>query len=37
VGDRYDIDLRLPAACGCPVLLVTTVEELLHLAPLAEP
>jgi putative hydrolase of the HAD superfamily len=35
VGDRYDIDLRLPAERGCPVLLVTTVEELLLLAPLA--
>jgi len=37
VGDRYDIDLRLPAERGCPVLLVTTVEELLQLAPLTEP
>ncbi len=37
VGDRYDIDLRLPALRGCPVLLVTSVEELLQLAPLTEP
>ena len=37
VGDRYDIDLRLPTLRGCPVLLVTSVEELLQLAPLAEP
>jgi putative hydrolase of the HAD superfamily len=31
VGDRYDIDLRLPAERGCPVLLVKTVDELLYL------
>jgi putative hydrolase of the HAD superfamily len=37
VGDRYDIDLRLPAERGCPVILVTTVAELLQLGPLAEP
>ncbi|MFW9604766.1 MAG: HAD family hydrolase [Trichlorobacter sp.] len=31
VGDRYDIDLRLPAAAGCQVHLTKTVEELLAL------
>lgn len=36
VGDRYDIDLRLPAERGCPVLHVTTVADLLQMAPLAE-
>ena len=34
VGDRYDIDLRLPAARGCPVLLTTTVDELMALSAL---
>lgn len=31
VGDRYDIDLRLPAALGAPVHHVTTVAQLLDL------
>lgn len=31
VGDRYDIDLRLPAAFGCAVFLVTAPEDLFHL------
>lgn len=31
VGDRFDIDLRLPAQRGCPVHLTKTVEELLQL------
>ena len=31
VGDRFDIDLRLPAAMGCAVFLATTPEELLNL------
>ena len=31
VGDRYDIDLRLPEQRGCPVLLTRTVDELLQL------
>ncbi len=31
VGDRYDIDLRLPEARGCPVLLTKTVDELMAL------
>jgi putative hydrolase of the HAD superfamily len=34
VGDRYDIDLRLPAERGCPVLLTTTVDELMALSTL---
>ena len=34
VGDRYDIDLRLPAARGCPVLHTTTVDDLMALAAL---
>ena len=31
VGDRYDVDLRLPEEHGCRVLLTTTIEELLAL------
>jgi putative hydrolase of the HAD superfamily len=31
IGDRYDVDLRLPAAMGSTVFLSTSVEELLHL------
>jgi putative hydrolase of the HAD superfamily len=31
VGDRYDIDLSLPAERGCRVFLSRTVEELLQL------
>jgi len=31
IGDRYDIDLRLPAALGSAVFLSTSVEELLPL------
>lgn len=34
VGDRYDIDLRLPEQSGCPVLLTRTVEDLMILEPL---
>jgi putative hydrolase of the HAD superfamily len=34
VGDRYDIDLRLPAAMGSAVFLATSVEELFPLAKL---
>ena len=34
VGDRYDIDLRLPAERGCPVLLTKTVDELMALSAL---
>lgn len=37
VGDRYDIDLRLPAELGCSVYLSRTVDELLGLTlPLSE-
>jgi putative hydrolase of the HAD superfamily len=31
VGDRYDIDLRLPEQFGCPVYLSQSVEQLLRL------
>jgi len=31
VGDRYDIDLRLPEQQGCPVLLARTIDELMQL------
>jgi putative hydrolase of the HAD superfamily len=31
IGDRYDIDLRLPAAMGSTVFLAASVEELLPL------
>nr|WP_307726397.1 HAD family hydrolase [Trichlorobacter sp.] len=31
VGDRYDIDLRLPEQLGCPVLLTKTIDELMQL------
>lgn len=34
VGDRYDVDLRLPATMGCAVFLVNSVVELLSLAKL---
>ncbi len=34
VGDRYDIDLRLPAEMGCAVFLVKNVEELFPLCKL---
>lgn len=34
IGDRYDIDLRLPATMGCAVFLVNSVVELLSLAKL---
>lgn len=32
VGDRYDVDLRLPEQIGCPVYLTRNVEQLLRLA-----
>jgi len=32
VGDRYDVDLRVPAEMGSAVFLVTGVQELLKLA-----
>jgi putative hydrolase of the HAD superfamily len=31
IGDRYDIDLRLPATLGSPVYLVGNVDELVSL------
>ncbi len=31
VGDRYDVDLRLPEQYGCPVYLSQTAEQLLRL------
>jgi putative hydrolase of the HAD superfamily len=31
VGDRYDVDLRLPEQRGCPVYLSQTIEQLLRL------
>lgn len=31
VGDRYDIDLRLPEQQGCPILLTRTIDELMQL------
>jgi len=31
IGDRYDIDLRLPEQLGCPVLLTKTIDELMQL------
>jgi len=31
VGDRYDVDLRLPEQRGCPVYLSQSVEQLLRL------
>ena len=31
VGDRYDIDLRLPASLGCAVYHTRTIDELLML------
>jgi putative hydrolase of the HAD superfamily len=34
VGDRYEIDLKLPASLGCAVFEVKSVEELLALAQL---
>lgn len=34
VGDRYDVDLRLPEKRGCPVLLTQNIEQLLRLGEL---
>jgi putative hydrolase of the HAD superfamily len=36
IGDRYDIDLRLPAAMGSTVFLAKSVEELLPLIKLMQ-
>jgi HAD superfamily hydrolase (TIGR01549 family) len=32
VGDRYDVDLRLPEQLGCPVFLSQNIEQLLRLS-----
>lgn len=37
VGDRYDIDLRLPEQKGCPVFLSLNLEQLLRLEELLAP
>jgi putative hydrolase of the HAD superfamily len=34
VGDRYDVDLRLPEQRGCPVYLIQSIEQLLQLGEL---
>ena len=34
VGDRYDIDLRVPAEMGCAVFLVSSTEDLFSLCKL---
>jgi len=34
VGDRYDVDLKLPEALGCQVFLAKTTDELLRLGEL---
>ena len=31
MGDRFDIDLRLPEQRGCPVLLTKTIDDLMAL------
>ena len=37
VGDRYDVDLRVPEQLGCPVYLSQTLEQLLRLEELLIP
>ncbi len=37
VGDRYDVDLRVPDQLGCPVYLSQTLEQLLRLEELLLP
>lgn len=37
VGDRYDIDLRVPEQHGCPVYLSQSLEQLLRLEELLKP
>jgi len=37
VGDRYDIDLRIPEQFGCPVYLSQSMEQLLRLEELLIP
>lgn len=36
VGDRFHVDLELPASLGCPVLETRSIEELLELGQLVE-
>lgn len=36
VGDRYDVDLRLPEQRGCPVYLSQNIEQLLRLEDLLQ-
>lgn len=35
VGDRYEVDLRLPEQKGCPIFLSTKIDQLLRLDQLA--
>jgi putative hydrolase of the HAD superfamily len=37
VGDRYDVDLRVPEQLGCPVYLSQNLEQLLRLEHLLTP
>jgi len=37
VGDRYDVDLRVPEQLGCPVYLSQSLEQLLRLEKLLIP
>jgi putative hydrolase of the HAD superfamily len=37
VGDRYDVDLKLPAQRGCPIYLSRSVEQLLLLEEILRP
>jgi HAD superfamily hydrolase (TIGR01549 family) len=37
VGDRYDVDLRVPEQLGCPVYLSQNLEQLLRLEELLTP
>ena len=37
VGDRYEVDLRLPEQHCCPVYLSTTIDQLLRLENLLKP
>lgn len=37
VGDRYDVDLRVPEQLGCPVYLSQSMEQLLRLERLLTP
>ncbi|MDD2850993.1 MAG: HAD family hydrolase [Desulfuromonadaceae bacterium] len=37
VGDRYDVDLRIPEQLGCPVYLIQSLEQLFRLESLLIP